>query len=685
MSLRFLERGEGRKIIPFGRSSPVVRPGVTALNPGSSGCSTVYSRRCGDQCFKVVMERVKAMRNVQRKFLFRCLLVVQVVTCGVAWAQKGPPAPPIVLPVKLNWQTVVNNGVMVPGDSRKFNSYNEPSVNVNQLVVFRARSKGGSGGNCCQGGADGESGHGPDGGPAHGVFIRDMAQGTPVLTIFDRNARLPQPNNLVATFNEPPSFPRIDMWTDTIASRGNHGPAWRYVLPDGISESRAGTTGIYTNPFGSLITGASNLGGAPGFRFFEVPGSKAVKFDVFPGTPSVTDGSTLVFKGNYSVPDPNDGGRTITKTGAYFRKLMNASINLPGRTKLQPAGGDLPVVVIADTDTLIPGTGTKFGSVAPPSAADRQAVFAGFDNELSPTKGGIYLASLDGPRPRLTPLVEIGGPVPSVEKGATFNNLGEGLSFDGRFVAFWGAWGSETRTLILQCPEEGNKARNAYCRQQYPQGFEAAVPVHQGIFVHDTQTGKTRAAAKSPENFADFVYWKFSGYVEGMGMGESEDSSEPARWRYGSFAAVSGLVDGNLHDATFHVVFKARTGQVLKDTYVDPVDGVYLVRGPGYFPIVSVITSVTDGTLVDPHAVGVDEATGATVALPITKLGIERDGFRGRSIAVNIGMGTEESGWAGIYMTEVPDDLREQASGNAADPPPSRHSKTPSAPGRGRR
>ena len=49
---------------------------------------------------------------------------------------------------------------------------------------------------------------------------------------------LGQPTPLT-TFIEPPSFPRIDMRSDTIASRGNHQPVWRYVLPDG-SETRAG-------------------------------------------------------------------------------------------------------------------------------------------------------------------------------------------------------------------------------------------------------------------------------------------------------------------------------------------------------------------------------------------------------------------------------------------------------------
>ena len=45
--------------------------------------------------------------------------------------------------VEFDWQTVVNNGVKAPGDARTFDSFNPPSLNVERLVVFRARTKGG--------------------------------------------------------------------------------------------------------------------------------------------------------------------------------------------------------------------------------------------------------------------------------------------------------------------------------------------------------------------------------------------------------------------------------------------------------------------------------------------------------------------------------------------------------------
>ena len=49
-----------------------------------------------------------------------------------------------------------------------------------------------------------------------------------------------------------------------------------------------------------------------------------------------------------------------------------------------------------------------------------------------------------------------------------------------------------------------------------------------------------------------------------------------------------------------------------------------------------------------------DENPGPLVVmLPVTEMGIERDGFRGNSLVINASMGTEEAGWAGIYLTEV--------------------------------
>jgi len=535
-----------------------------------------------------------------------------------------------------DWTTVVNNtDLMPPLDVRNFNSYNQPSVNVDGLVVIRARSRGGP----------------PLGQPTHGIYTRDMSVESPIVSILDRTTLVPYPNNLDTTFVETPSFPRIDIGSDTIATRGNHQPVWRYFLDDG-TETRAGTTGIYTNPFDDLITGAAKLGDVPEFSFFEVPEFPGIRFEVFPGAPSVTEGDTIVFKGNYTAPDGS------AKTGVYYRELDNNA----------PAGGTSPVVLIANsTDTVIPDTDTVFGSTAPPSAAGQRVVFAGFDNEDAPTLGGIYLAALQ-PQPPLDTLVSIGERVPGESKNDTFNGLGEGGAFDGRFVGFWGAWGEETKTVRLYCPTEGNRDRIDYCNQELvcedtgeilgAPNIECddtgcyqdkEVPVNQGIFVHDIDTRSTRIVAKAGAPFDEFLFWNFSGKTPCVGGGHSddgaEDDGEPARWRSSAFVAVSGGVG-----ATYQAAFKARTGELVDGVYVDPVDGIYLRRGPGQGQtIVTVLDTTMDGQLLDPDA---------PVDSTIAELGLEREGLRGDWLAISAKMGIEggeeEDDMAGVYLTRVP-------------------------------
>ncbi|HEY0720416.1 MAG TPA: hypothetical protein VGE50_04085 [Gammaproteobacteria bacterium] len=558
-----------------------------------------------------------------------CAIPLAFITLYSASAGADDPVP---LPYPFSWSTVVNNNDYMPTDAcdpqlptaacRHFNSYNQPSVNAQRLVVIRARSRGGHGG----------------GQPVHGVYTRDMATAGPVVQILDRATQVPQPNNLATVFHEPPSFPRIDSDSATLATRGNHPPVWRYFLGDG-SETRAGTTGIYTNPFGPLVNGVCKLGGVADFSFFQVPEAPGTFFDVFPGAPAVTDGATLVFKGNYTVGQ-------VGKTGVYYRDLVDEPLPIPG-DELAPAAGTHPVILIANnTDSLIPGTSTRFGSTAPPSAAGRLAVFSGFDNEEHPTLGGIYLAPLNGTtKPPLTTLVSIGGQVPGEKRGVGFTRLGEGLSFDGRFVAFWGAWGTASKTLRLQCPSEGNAERIAFC-QMYFNNFEVQVPLHQGIFVHDIRKKQTLVVAKTPSDFDDFLFWNFSGHVPGSSEG---DDGEPARWRASAFAAVSGRVDGQLNDANFHTAFKARSGEVAEGLYVAPLDGIYLRKGPGSARLVPLIEAGMDGTLIDPQAMS--DGT----PLPVTEMGLERDGFRGNALAINATMGSEETGMSGVYISEVPD------------------------------
>lgn len=585
-----------------------------------------------------------------------------------------------------DWTTVVNNNDFMPTRGceqdpekcRSFNSYNPPSVNEDGLVVFRARSRGGQGETnghngagegdvtsstveAGDGGQNGSGGSGTEHGnqPVHGIYTRDMSvYGSPIIRILDRKTEVPDPNNLGTTFVETPSFPRIDKNSATIATRGNHQPVWRYGEEG--DETRAGTTGIYTNPFGTLITGASKLGLIEDFYVYEVPDPEwpNTPFEVFPGAPSVADGSTIVFKGNYT----DDEGQS--RTGVYFRHLT-----------ADPLGGPLPTELIANSlDTEIPGTeGEYFGSTSPPSAADGKVVFAGFDNEEEPTLGGLYLAPLEQ-EPPLTPLVQIGERVPGERPSATFNGLGEGGAFDGRLVGFWGAWGDETKTLRLDCPTEGNRDRIAYCNQNLVcNGSDESesigdpnmtcddtgcyqvkeVPINQGVFVHDTVSGRTWAIAKTEEDFDDFLFWNYSGRTPCTGKGHGgegdeggEEDGEFVRWRSSAFLAVAGQGRAG---AAYRVVFKARTGDLDDGIYADPVDGIYLRRGPGRgLPIMTVLDTTMDGQSLDP-----DAPDGSVVS----ELGLEREGLRGKWLTVNakIGVegGSEEDGMAGIYQTKI--------------------------------
>ena len=565
----------------------------------------------------------------------RSLYVLGTATLAITVLAAPMPEAPF------EWTTVVNNNDLIPQleHPRTFNSYNQPSVNANGLVVMRARSRGG-----------------PPLGPAtHGIYTRDMSVAdSEIVRILDRTTAVPKPNNLGSKFVETPSFPRIDMYSATIATRGNHTPVHRYILSD-ETETRAGTTGVYTNPFGELITGSAKLGHVPEFSFFGVPEFGNIPFEVFPGAPSVTNGSTIVFKGNYTAEG-------MARTGVYYRDLTS-----------EPAGGTSESVMIANSaHTLIPGTEVRFGSTAPPNAASDSVVFAGFDNEDAPTLGGIYLAPLQY-QPSLKPLVSIGDRVPGQSRMDRFTAIGEGMAFDGRYVGFWGAWGDQTKTVKLYCKEEGNKDRIAYCNRalqcastEEPLGDPGSicddeedprfgkscytkreVPTNQGLFVHDTETGTTHLVTRRGKRFDNFLYWNYSGRVPCASHGHSaeggEDDGEFVRWRSSAFVAVSAGVG-----ATFNTAFKARSGGMQNGVYVDPVDGVYVRTGPGQTPIITAVDTTMNGQVLDSEA-----PPDSTIA----EVGLEREGLRGRWLAINASMdvegGEEEDGMAGIYITQL--------------------------------
>jgi hypothetical protein len=516
----------------------------------------------------------------------------------------------------VQWHTMVNNSFFVPDKKVTFSSYGQPSINSKGLVVFRGRTTGSS---------DRES----------GIYMRQFPNGN-VQAVADLNFLVPFPNNLNTYFTEFPSIPRISMNEENVATRGNHKPVYKYLLPD-QTETRVGTTGIYARLNSNLLlTGASKLGAAPGFDYFAVPNvNPAIPFDVFPGSPAITDDGTIVFKGNYTQD-------RIGKTGIFYRKLLNT-----------PGGGNFKTEVIANSDTEIPNTppsaGFKaltFDSTAPPSVAGDEVVFVGLDNEDNPSYGGIYQAFIE-PKPELKPLIEIGQTFPGI-KMTELTRIGEGLSFDGHYLGFWGAWGNETKTVRLYCPEDGNRELLLYCNGVDPKSIfdietgrwfqEKEVPLNQGIFIYDVKARTTYLMSNTNSDFNDFVFWGYSGKAPGTG---SDEDAEPPRWRSAAFLSVS---DGM-------VAFKARTGRLDdRHVYVDPVDGIYLAGINTGTAIQVLAETGMDGVLFDPSLQGAN--------MPITGLGIEREGFRGQKLALTATMANEEAGWGGIYLANVqPDQL----------------------------
>jgi len=73
----------------------------------------------------------------------------------------------------------------------------------------------------------------------------------------------------------------------------------------------------------------------------------------------------------------------------------------------------------------------------------------------------------------------------------------------------------------------------------------------------------------------------------------------------------------------------------------------------------TLVATGMDGTLFDPAAIYYasydqnGEGIGDPIHLLVTSMGIERDGFRGNALVINIGMVTEAYGWSGIYLTQV--------------------------------
>jgi hypothetical protein len=307
--------------------------------------------------------------------------------------------------------------------------------------------------------------------------------------------------------------------------------------------------------------------------------------------------------------------------------------------------------MIASSDTDIPNAppsfqALTFDSTAPPTVAGDEIVFVGLDNEDNPHFGGIYLSQLKPEQPLRT-LVGIGETLMGQKGEEEITRIGEALSFDGRYLAFWGAWGNEMKTIRLNCPIDGSAEIIAYCNGGDPNSIYdqrnrvwyqlKQVPVNQGIIVLDLNANRSFVVANSTTDFTDFLFWVYSGKAPGTGGGDEE--AEPPRWRQSAFMSVYGGV----------VAFKARTAELnTRQEYINITDGIYLSNLTNGSGLQAILETGMDGALVDPMLQGNE--------MMVSGLGIEREGLRGQHLAITVAMANAEESWGGIYMANVSGD-----------------------------
>jgi hypothetical protein len=173
-------------------------------------------------------------------------------------------------------------------------------------------------------------------------------------------------------------------------------------------------------------------------------------------------------------------------------------------------------------------------------------------------------------------------------------------------------------------------------------------PENQGMFRFDKQTKKLTLVAKTGDanGFETFLFWSFTGAPPGVGGGDEDsdedtptEDREPPRWRNSAFAAVSGV----------NVAFKAKKSEV--------INGIYLQEGSG--AIETVLDTTMSGDVLDNKTITV-KVDGGTKPVPlsdltITTLGLERDAFRKKRLAISASMANAEASWAGIYLGKVDD------------------------------
>ena len=518
----------------------------------------------------------------------------------------------------LTWETAANGSRVLPGTTTPFATFGPPTVNASGLTAFRGVSA------VSVSDGTGESS------TTTGIYTVDLANGGTLEKVADIATVVPDPNTQtygqsLAKFGGFPSPPLVSPDSRFVGFNATHPPV--VLLADG----KGGGFGLYSNLGGSLNTGVGAFvaTSTATYPYFQVPKmATGTAFGAFPASPTPVGGNTLVFKGDYL-------NGTAVGMGLYYRDVVSEN-------------GQSPVSLIAATSvTAIPNSTRKFGYLGIPGTAASTVVFVGYDRKDAATMGGIYSAPIAS-EPQITALVNLGMQVPGEDTGVVFTGFADNLSFDGRFVGFWGSWGSATTTRTLSCSDVPDAALAAVCSSTvYPTGSTTVeVPVHQGFFLYDTTQQTLAAVAKTGSDFRDFASYTFVGVLpeEGPstevgsgstgGGGETEVPLEPQGFVLSPRIAVAGQ-----SGTSWQAAFMANTGGV---------NGIYIATSSGQ-------DSPAIATALDTTMVGTDVDYMASGTTRIRTLELDPAGMRGSWLAIGSTLfdSTTQSTSQGVYYTQL--------------------------------
>lgn len=526
---------------------------------------------------------------------------------------------PVLNQAQLSWNVMANGTKVLPATTTPFANFSMASVNSSGLAAFRGQSV------VTTSDGTGETSS------TTGIYTADLANGGTIARVADISMTVPEPNELtygqtLAKFGGFPSYPNVDASNPFVAFNATHPPVVSLV------DGKGGSFGLYSNPDGVVATGVgafvTTLNDV--YDYFQVPELPGIPFGAFPYSPSAVGGDTLVFKGDYL-------NGTAVAMGIYYRDVSSSSA---------------AVTRIASTfDSKIPGSTRTFAYFGAPTAVGNDVVFVGYDKKTAPTMGGIMMAPVSA-LPTITSLVKIGDLVPGSTTD-TFTQFADPVAFDGRYVVFWGAWGTDMISKTLSCSDIQDPAMSSFCSTTvYPTGSTTVqVPAHQGIFLYDTQAeGAPIALAVTGSGFNNFAYYTFVGSLPeegaptdvgggGQGGGGGETETEVPLEAPG-FVLTPNVAVAGQSGSNYTAVFKGNTGSV---------DGIYMATGSG-LEAAPALTTVLDTTMA-----GSKVDYNAPDTTQIKSLDLEHVGMSGTWLTIGSSLydSATQSTLPGLYYTTL--------------------------------